>query len=174
MDSFNIEAESRKLKSIVGQYESDLFIADIASLLTLIDTPRMPVHPFQGLDSPLRQLTYLASLNLSCDPVDAKLKQVSSNEEWEEIVKQTIRAKAGYFDLLLPKEEDDKYEYYNYYKIVLPVFLDYFDTGSLNFEEQEIERIEKLFAPFNKEIEEEFGLTVRDFLNIYELIDKQL
>ena len=56
----------------------------------------------------------------------------------------------------------------------MPVFLNYFDAGALNFEEQEIERIQRLFTPFDSEIRTAFGLTTKDFLDIYELIDNAL
>lgn len=174
MVEFNIEEESKKLKSIVGQYETDLFLCDIAVLLSLIDTPRIAYYPFQGLDSPLRQLTYLASLNVNSDPNEVTKKEVATDDEWREIVVQTIKSKAGYYDLLLPKDGEDEYEFFKYYQVAMPVFMNYFDTGALNFEEQEIERIQRLFTPFDKEIELAFGLTTSDFLAIYELIDNAL
>jgi len=171
---FDIDRDSTHLKQFVAKYHPDSFIADIATLLTYIDTPRMGIYPFQGLDSPLRQLTYVASLNLSSDPALATENREISNEEWLEIVSSLINIKAGYYDLLLPKTGEDKDEYAKLYKIAMPVFMNYFDTGALNYEEQSIERIERFFTPFDNEVFAALGLTVSDFINIYNLLDDEL
>jgi hypothetical protein len=173
METFDIDINSSKLKSLVGQYDSDFFISAITELLTFIDAP-MEIYPFQPLDSPLKQFTYLASLNLSSNISQISKNEEPSEEDWKEIVKYTVKVKAGYLDLLLPKANDDKSEYYEFYKVAMPVFLNYFDAGALNFEEQEIERIQRLFTPFDNEISTAFGLTTKNFLDIYELIDNAL
>jgi hypothetical protein len=171
---FDIDRDSANLKDLVAQYDSETFIADIAVLLTLIDFPRIPYYPFQGLDSPLRQLTYLASLNLSSHSDKVSEQEVSSNNQWREIVKQTITVRAGYYEQLLPGENDDEAEFYKFYKVAMPVFNNYFDTGDLNFEEQEVERVSKLFTPFDSVIITELGLSTAQLLDIYHLIDNVL
>lgn len=65
---FDIDTNSKHLKSLCARHDPSIFVGAIANLLTYIGTPRIQIPPFQGLDSPLRQLTYLASLNLSADP----------------------------------------------------------------------------------------------------------
>ncbi len=170
---FDITIESKRLKEIVSQYNSESFIGDIAELLTLIEPPRIPFYPFQGLDSPFRQLTYLASLNISSGTNLISKKEVETDEAWKEIVVQSIKARAGYYDELLPKEEDDAESFYSCYQTSMPVFNNYFDTGNLNYEEQEIERIENIFSPFNDTILNLTGLEVNEFIEIYNLIDKQ-
>lgn len=54
----------------------------------------------------------------------------------------------------------------------MPTFLSYFNHGLLNYEEQIIERIIEYFTPFDKEITNHFGLSVNDFVEIYNFIDK--
>lgn len=172
IEKFDIEAESKSLKEIVSKFDSEKLLSDISDLLTQIDSQGILLHPFQGLDSPLRQLLYVASLSISSNKEAVVYNRAPTTEEWKKIIFHVIRAKAGYFDLFLPKEEDDKVEYYKFYQVAMPVFMNYFDAGSLNFEEQEIERIERLFQNFNTEIEGKFSLTVKDFINIYNLIDE--
>lgn len=170
MEEFNIDTDSQRLKELVSEYNSDFFVAEIAHLITTIQAPRIPFQPFVGLDSPLIQLTYLASLNVSSDSALGNRSTINY-KDWVEIVKYSIRIKAGYYDALLPDKSEDEIEHYEKYKIAMPVFIDFFNTGPLNFEEQEIERIQYLFTSFNTEIKNYFGLDVDDLINIYNLID---
>ena len=172
IEKFDIEAESKSLKELVCKFDSEKLLSDISDLLTQIDSPGILLHPFQGLDSPLRQLLYVASLSISSNKETAIHNRTPTTEEWKKIIFHVIRAKAGYFDLFLPKEEDDKVEYYEFYRVAMPVFMNYFSAGSLNFEEQEIDRIERRFQNFNIEIKNKFGLTVQNFISIYNLIDE--
>lgn len=172
--NFDINKDSRDLKALVSQYQADNFIGDVAELITLIEPPRMQIYPFQGFDSPFRQLTYLASLNLASDPNEVTKKDVSNNDEWKELVVQTIKVRAGYYEELLPDTGEDDEQFKHFYKIGMPVFNNYFDTGELNYEEQEIEKIEKIFYPFNNYIKQQTTLDVKDFTKIYNLIDQAL
>ena len=169
---FDIDTNSKHLKGLCALHDPDTFIGEIATLITHIDIPGIPIHPFQGLDSPLRQLTYLASLNLTSDPALIVREGEVKPEEWVEMVKYSIGIKAGYYDLLMPKEGDDAVAYHELYKVAMPVFMNYYGAGSLNYEEQDIERIQSFFTPFDREIEKEFGLTTADFISIYNLIDE--
>jgi len=171
-EKFDIETESRKLKELVGIYDPDAFIRNTAHLLQYIGSPRIEVYPFQGLDSPLRQLYYLTALNLSSAQDMITEPEVTTDDEWKTIVLQTLRAKAGYYDLFMPKEGEDTEEFHDFYKVAMPVFMNYYDTGKLNYEEQEIERIERSFEHFEKEILAEFGIGTKDILAIYDHIDE--
>jgi len=170
---FDILKDSETLKELVSIYDSESFIKHIADIISLIQPTRIPFKPFVGLDSPLIQLFYIANLNITSSPDKIK-KQNIEYEEWFEIVKYAIRIKAGYYDALLPTANDDEVEFYEKYKIVMPVFVDYFNSGTLNFEEQEIAKIESIFLPFDNEIETKYGLKIKDFLDIYTSIDNYI
>ena len=90
------------------------------------------------------------------------------------MVTTCVKVRAGYYDALLPKENDETDEFYHFYKTSMPVFNDFFDTGSINFEEQEVERITRLFIPFNDVLVSQTGLGVKDFIDIYNAIDNLL
>lgn len=171
---FDIDTNSKHLKALCARHDPDTFIGEIATLITRIDILVIPIHPFQGLDSPLRQLTYLASLNLTSNPDLIVREGEIKTEEWFEMVKYSIGVKAGYYDLLMPKEGDDPVTYHDLYKVAMPVFMKYYGAGSLNYEEQDIERIESFFTQFDNEIERKFGLTTADFISIYNLLDEEL
>lgn len=170
---FDIEKDSDKLKELVSIYDSEVFIKYIADIITLIQPPRIPYKPFAALDSPLMQLLYIGSLNITSSPDKVKKKTVNY-DEWEEIIRYAVRVKAGYFDALLPEESDDEETYYEQYKIVMPVFVDFFNSGMLNYEEQEINKVYSIFSAFDRKIEDNYGLKVKDFVDIYNLLDNQI
>lgn len=174
IETFDLDINTQKLKALCARHDSDIFLADITTLLTRIDTPRIQIHPFQGLDSPMRQLLYMAALNLTSDPGLVESTVEVADNEWFEMVKYSIAVKAGYYDLLMPKEGEDNKAYHDLYKVAMPVFMDYYNTGSLNFEEQDIDRILSFFTPFDEKIKAFFGLTTSEFVDIYNLIDEEL
>lgn len=171
---FNIGKDSEDLKNLIGSFDCESFMGDIAKLITFIDTPRIQIYPFQGLDSPYRQLTYFACLNLS-SPIDAiKNKEVESDEKWKEIVVQFLKVRAGYYEELLPKEGQESDEFLKFYKVAMPVFNNYFDTGNLDYEEQEVERVSSCFTPFDGLVCEKTGLLTKEFIDIYNIIFESL
>jgi hypothetical protein len=171
---FNIDRDSAHLKSLCARHDPEVFIGDIANLIRYIDAPRIEIDPFFRLDSPFRQLTYMAALNLTSDTNAIETDGEVSNPEWTELVKYCLAVKAGYFDLLLPKEGDEPVAYYDLYKVAMPVFMDFYNAGSLNYEEQIIDRITTFFTPFDSELEQQFGLKTADFVAIYNLIDNEM
>jgi len=174
MENFNIEIDTKKLKELVSIYEPSVFLGEITAILKYDGYGRIPFLPFIALDSPLRQLSYIAALNLSSDVERIKTTKAPTNDEWTDIMEYAVRIKAGYYDALLPKPEEDDQEYDRLYRIAAPVFFDYFDTGVINYEEQEIAKILDLFKPFDALIQAHFGLTTNDFIKIYESLDERL
>lgn len=79
----------------------------------------------------------------------------------------------GYEQFFLPKPDeviDEEWKMKR--RIAMPSFLSYFNQGLLNYEEQIIERAEEYFSPFNEAIQNQFGLEVKDFIDICNFIDK--
>jgi len=169
---FDIEKDSNELKELVGIYESQFFLADIARLTSMQANPRINLYPFNGLSSPFRQLAHLGALNVTSKNEKVSTKGVNENtDEWKNIITQAIKVRAGYYGEMMPKEGEDSDEYYKLYKISLPVFDSHFDTTTVNFEEQEINKIRDLFTPLDDIIKAETGLETNDFIEIYNTID---
>ena len=172
---FDLIKDSNDLKQMVGKYSSDLFLADIAQLAIMESNPRINMYPFQGLDSPYRQLAYLASLNISSSLDEIAEAEVNTDEDWKNIVVQSIKVRGGYYEEMLPEENEEDLKGFNeLYQISLPVFNNYFDSSQVNFEEQELNKIKELFIPFDIIIEEATGLKVDDYLSIFDIIDNQI
>lgn len=174
MEEFNIDKDSAYLKNLVAAFDPTYFLAEIAELLKLDGHGRIPYRPFDSLDSPLRQLTYLGYLNLTSDKGLIKNLRAPTQEEWDSIVEYSVRVKAGYYDAFLPAPDEDDEAYHELYKVAMPVFFDFHDTGTINYEEQELARIEDLFTPFDDIINGAFGLSVEDFIQLYDAIGEAI
>lgn len=168
----DLDAKSKQLKQIVGKYDTKYFLGEISSMMNFIRSDK-PNRMLSGLSSPQRQLYYLAALNITSEvESEEKIKYQFSNEEFNYIKKLLIEIESGYAQYFYPKPEDKVDEDWNFRrKIAMPAFLNYFNQGHLNYEEQEAERIERYFAPFNTEILNHFGIGVADFIEIYDFID---
>ncbi|MBK9106800.1 MAG: hypothetical protein IPM92_00060 [Saprospiraceae bacterium] len=172
---FNVDKDANELKELVSIYDSQYFLANIAILASMQANPRINLPPFNGFSSPFRQLAHLGALNVTSNAELISKKEVDEkNNDWKDIVVQAIKVRAAYYGEMMPKEGEVSDEYYDLYKISVPVFDSHFDTSTVNFEEQEINKVTDLFTPFNSVIESISGLKVEDFTGIYNVIDYTL
>jgi len=68
----------------------------------------------------------------------------------------------------MSEEEKDKIT------ISLPTFMNYFFNGSLSYLEQIIERIKNTFVLYDNKIQEEYYLSIADFLDCFGFIEKEV
>lgn len=149
--------KSKELKDLVAQFETSMFLGAIGSMIQFISTEK-PLESLKGLSSPLRQLYYVAALNLTSNVnPDIPLRAQFTQEEWDKIKELLIEIEIGYQQFFYPKTEDEVDENWILKrKIAMPSFLSYFNQGPLNYEEQVIERVIDYFTPFNQEIKKTF------------------
>lgn len=170
--AIDIEAKSKELKKIVSKYDSHLFIGEIASMMNFISFEN-PNNSLKGLSSPERQLLYLCGLNITSE-INEKEPLISqfSDEEWAKMKQLLIEIEDGYVELFYPTLEDNiDDEWINRRRVAMPAFLSYFNQGTLNYEEQDIERITDYYSLYDSIIIEHFKLRVQDFIDIYNFID---
>jgi hypothetical protein len=166
----DILEKSKKLKNLVSQFNTALFLGDLSAMMQLISFDNQ-IESLRGLTSPLRQLYYLAGLNITSKTKN-ELRDRFTDEEWEEIKVLLIEIEEGYMQYFLPDETSIINEVWlKNRRIAMPSFLSYFNQGILNYEEQVIERIKTYFKPLESEIIHHFGLSIDDFLSIYNFID---
>ncbi|RKS14703.1 hypothetical protein [Flavobacterium sp. 120] len=168
----DLEKKSKELKDYVSQYESTKFLGDITFLIQHIRFDN-PIKNLKGLSSPQRQLYYLAGLNITSQSNQhTKLKAQYSDDEFEHIKGLLNDIELGYTNFFYPKNDNEvNQEWIMKSMVAMPTFLSYFNQGQLNYEEQIIERVIDYFMPFNKEISNQFGIGVQDFIDIYNFID---
>lgn len=167
----DLEKKSKELKEIVSQYETPNFLGNIGLMMQLIASPDK-LGSLEGLSSPQRQLYYVAALNLTSS--NEKIKKVQfSNNEWDAIKRLLNEIEIGYQQFFYPKNQEDvNDEWKNKRRIAMPTFLGYFNQGHLNYEEQVIERVIEYFTPFDSDIKNSLGLSVSEFVEIYNYIDE--
>ena len=171
--NIDLAQKSKELKDFVSQFETTMFLGDISNVMQFIRFESQ-MKSLNGLSSPQRQLLYLAALNVT-SAIDGTipLKAQYSDDEFEFMKKLLNEIETGYEQFFYPKPEDAVDNDWKMKRMVaMPTFLSYFNQGLLNYEEQTIERIEEYFKPFDNEISKHFGLTVADFIEIYNFIDK--
>lgn len=172
MERIDLETKSKELKEFVSQFETKTFLGEISSLMNFIRFNN-PINTLNGLSSPQRQLYYLAALNVTSNLDSSKiLKKKFNNSEFDHIKKYLIEIENGYNQFFFPKSKElFENDWVQKCAVSMPTFLSYFNQGQLNYEEQILERISSYFGIFDTEIFNHFGLTVNDFIAIYNFID---
>lgn len=164
-----IKKDSLELKKKLSKYDKENFMLTIADILSFLGNGPLPFKLLNELHSPLRQLFYLAALNLSSSEnhrkkiSDIKISSTIYND-LESIIESLNKLDNEYEKIFSSSQERPlDIEKYN---IVYLSFINFYYTGGINFEEQEIERIERYFSKFNDSISREFGLTTKDIITI--------
>jgi hypothetical protein len=169
----DLETLSLALKKDVGKYNPDLFIQIITTYIKGI-TGDSYARPLSGLVSPLRQLLYLANLNLTSAP-EAVTKEMLSDNEWNNIKIQLRNLDIIYdqtYGETNAMEVSQTQEELKRRAISLSTYNAFFHQGPLKFEEQIIEKIRWVFKDLSADIKKKFHITPEDFLAIYEHLDK--
>jgi hypothetical protein len=166
----SLETQSQLLKEIISTYNSDWLLGDLSSL---IHAGKERANDRLGnLSSPLRQLYYLAGLNISSDPGNGH-DIMYKPKKWNQIVTLLNEIEAEYGKLFFPnKPEDVTEEWKRVRQVAMPSFLSYFNQGPLNYEEQVTNWVKDLFSPMNGIIENATGVKTEDFIQFYENLDQ--
>lgn len=166
----DLEKKSLELKTFVSQYDTKMFLGHITSLIQFIRSNN-PIPSLRGLTSPQRQLYYLSALNVTSDLTNVS-KAYPSDEEFETIKSLLTEIESGYLQFFEPSPDTELDEdWVRRRAVAMPTFLGYFNQGQLNYEEQVIERVIDYFSPFNDKILVYFGISIEDFIEIYNFID---
>lgn len=166
----DLEQKSKELKDFVSKYDTTNFLGNISLMMQLIGSPDKS-GSLRGLNSPQRQLYYVAALNLTSSQEKA-VKYQFSNEEWNKIKQFLNEIEIGYNEFFYPKRpEDIDEEWRDRRRVAMPSFLSYFNLGHLNYEEQVIDRVAEYFMPLDAKIKAHFGISVNDFIEVYNFID---
>lgn len=168
----SIESKSSQLKELVSQFDSLWFVGDLFALVAA--GPERAPDQLGQLSSPMRQLYYLAGLNLT-SPLTGKGKTSYSEEEWKKMVRLLNDIEAEYIQFFTEKADELKTSgEANILKIAIPTFFSYFNQGPLNYEEQEINLMRDTFATFDALIQQEMGFSVENLITFYNSLDQQV
>lgn len=159
-----LENISKQLKLEVSKYEVESFVGFFIYFIKYpIPNDSNVLHNFR---SRLRDFSYLISLNVSAN---TGLEIFKPNDEilmrWASMIEElkVLYVEIGVGD---PAELNDDNEDRN--KIIHQfMFNSYFENGTLNYREQDLDRLERIFTPYNQVIKDDFGFDVEFLINIY-------
>lgn len=124
-----------------------------------------------NLPSPVRQFQYLCGLMLSTD-YDESNKVQLTDSRFKDLERRVNDITSDYGAMHIgpmingtASQEDIRRLSVSY-----AAFTSYFDTGKLNFVEQVAKKITRLFSQFDQFLVEEYSLSTKDFVDIYEAI----
>ena len=166
----SLESKSQELKNLVSTYDTQWLLGDLSFL---IRTGKERAEDLLGdLSSPMRQLYYIAGLNISSEIVN-ELDIRYTPEKWNRIVELLNDIENEYDKLFFPNTPEEMTdEWRQVRQVAMHSFLTYFNQGPLNYEEQVPNWTRDLFLPLNNVIEISTGLKTEDFIQFYENIDQ--
>lgn len=165
---------TKELKNLVSKYETTAFLKFIAFLF--MQMPSRSTNPFlMPLMSPMRQLFYVAEISVRTQTQkNPKIpyQYETWDKDWTEICALLATIEQSYFiDVGFFKSEDGSIPV-DKIKVVLPTFMNYFFNGPLTYQEQEMDRIQRLYSQNAEILHSKTGMVVEDFIYAYErLVD---
>ena len=161
-----------KLKAICQKYDTNEFVTFIAGLILQIGERHESPY-LKNLHSPMRQLFYLAQLNLEKTSDEKKI--AISDKEWDEIAQLLTDIETDYCNLLgFPKADEESKEDAEKISVMMPTYFNYYFNGPLSYTEQEIEKIERVLKHHEPAIIKKFGFSLTEFIWFYDLMNERI
>lgn len=169
-----LEEEIKKLRDLVSKYNTEPILGHIGSKIHIFYG--QDIFESTGLSSPLKQYLYLAGILMST-PKKVDTKEFNKKEEKK--VNKILNNVVNLYSLMFfpTKEQNRDSLDENWYKareISMPFFLNYFNTGALVYQDQQINRIRRWFLPFNSYIKSTYNLDINILIDIYLYIGQTL
>ncbi len=165
-----------ELSSLIKDFRKDSFLPYLTQMMIHIDQ-RNTSEVFKHLMSPMKQLVYLIDLYFAVE--NGGNREGFSKEEWMQItlllneIEMTYFADIGFFN-----EDTEEGIDFDKVSVSLQTFLNYFGNVQLSYDEQTLERLEKICGKYNDKVKEFFGFTVQDAVifsyHIRKIINKKL
>lgn len=151
-----ITQKSINLKNLVSNFSTESFAGFFAYFIR----QRSPIEEERTIDqfkSKLKDLFYLIALNV--------FSEKRGNEIFE--LDDTLINKLAKEVAIIKAEYEGVEEYTLNYILHTMAFQNYFHNGTLSYVQQDIEKIRRVFSPFDVAIEENFGFDVETAIEIY-------
>jgi hypothetical protein len=171
----NIEELQMKidsLKDILNKTDTESLLGNIATEFGITMNPTESIFEKTSLMSPFKQYLYLSGLLLST-PMESKKgnDEVPMNQ-----VKKILNEIVDLYADIFSEEEGDvvNEQWLEARKVSMPVFINYFNTNSLTYEEQVVSRVRDWFQPFSEDIKKEIGIDINELIRIFAFIRDNL
>lgn len=122
---------------------------------------RDEVKILEGVASPMRQMVYLVDMFYATEN-RTNQKEIDS-QDWKKLTKLLNEIEMSYF-LTISGFEENGFEQQREKSVSLATFIQSYSNPRYAFNEQVLERIQRHFAPFEKNILDEFGFCIDDIV----------
>ncbi|MDY5852788.1 MAG: hypothetical protein SPK28_00990, partial [Bacilli bacterium] len=179
----DIKNKIDKLKNYISSFQTEDILGFISMLLMPSGSNGKEVADCAdvfnktSLMAPMKQYLYLAGLLVSNQYNYSNPKQLNNKEK--KIIEKMLDEVTSEYSFNFLKDSISKLGINSFsinenFVSAFEYFDMYFNTGSLSYPEQTIDKIELLFRNFNEKICEIYGIGLDDFLSFYSFIlDKQ-
>ena len=162
-----LEKDINDLIEIVKKYSVGSILENIFFELSILSS-NDDVFARTKLSSPYKQYLYLAGIRLSMnggnqDVDDAGIKNIKELLESISMDYTTV-----FFEH--PQCDEKSEEWRRAREVSMPLFLDYFNSDILNYEEQEVNRINIWFNKYSGYFEDKYKFSVQNLINIWSAI----
>lgn len=151
-----ITQKSINLKNFVSQYSTESFAGFFAYFIRQ-ESPFGEGGGINQFKSRLKDLTYLIALNAFSENKGYEIFKLD-NKLVEKLAKDVEEIKTAY---------EGVQEYSVNYLLHTMAFQNYFHNGTLSYINQDLEKIRRVFSPYDAAIEEHFGINVDTAIEIY-------
>lgn len=147
-----------ELKSIVEKYDTESFAGFFAYFLRQGVPPGVQ-NKLSNFESRLKDFLYLIALNSFSENRGQQKFDLDENI-LQELASRVAEIKAAY--------HPTRFDMYSMDAILHEMaFQNYFHNGTLSYIEQDLEKIRRIFMPFNDAIQAHFGIDVETVIEIY-------
>ncbi|MGD6959766.1 hypothetical protein ACQCWA_19460 [Rossellomorea aquimaris] len=167
-----LEDKISNLKEILSAIDTESLVRLVADEFGVTTATDGNIFTKTNLTSPYKQYLFLIGLLLSTKDLSELSYQDPPLEKIKILLNEITDS---YADLFFPEEGQELDEQaLESRKVSLPVFLNYFNTNSLTYDEQVMERIRDWFIPFDEYIHGQIGISVNELLRIFIFIQENL
>ncbi|SDZ79141.1 hypothetical protein SAMN05421743_101215 [Thalassobacillus cyri] len=168
-----LEAKISSLKEMLSKTDTESLIGLIATEFGNMINPAEDIFTKTNLSSPFKQYLYVIGLILSSEENE---RLIILQEDRIERIKGNLNEIVDlYSELFEPEEgEDVNEQWIKSREVSMQVFLNYFNTNSLTYEEQVIDRLNVWFSPYSNYIKGQIGITVEELINIFRFIQNNI
>ena len=163
----SIEAQIEALRRQLAKCDTESVLGMIAYLLVF---SKGDLHLETGLSSPLKQLFYLAGLLLTTD--DQSQTTAFSRADFQRIAVQLNGIERAYIDTYFDFPANSQSRSPEW--VSFAMFVNYYLTAPLTTPEQVLDRIERWFRPFDKEIAQHLGMSATRLIKIYTFVEGEM
>lgn len=169
----SIEKKSREIQKLISRYSKESFVCFFADFIRH-HTERKSTGFSQKFKSKLKDSLYLIMLRLSSDREGSE--ELTYNEENDrllsEVADRLLEIVGSYLGSInndfIKEVKDDRHKR----TIHELAFMDYFQNGVLNYREQEINKVIRLFKPYREQIKNRLGIELKTLINICNYSEK--